>query len=379
MRLLMLTALAWTAVHRGHSVLIGAIRWDDWYNTSSNPNDSGQAILRAMSKAPWQARSPFFCTLSNSTANATVTCDNNQQAVVDAEIEYAVAAGIHYWAFDVYPMDTDLAVPLQLFMSSSSPSKASLRFCHLLQTGWMSQGGLPAWPAKIALYVSQMSRSDYQLVDGHRPLVYVFDVYEDAWGTGTGWDAWIVALEMYGNATVAAGLGWPYIVLQDFSPVDGNNIMTAVNAGRALDALLVTALSSYAVAEGASAAGSPFDVLVASSVSFWATCAAQPAARGVVPVVTMGWDPRPMNETHLPWQNYTNPAFFVMPTMAQVTSFVALALNWTLSHANVTPAGILLSAWNEFAEGHYIGPNLPQYGGDERLQAIAAALGAGHA
>jgi hypothetical protein len=34
----------------------------------------------------------------------------------------------------------------------------------------------------------------------------------------------------------------------------------------------------------------------------------------------------------------------------------------------------LLSAWNEYDEGHWIGAVLPEYGGNARLDAIAGVL-----
>ena len=35
---------------------------------------------------------------------------------------------------------------------------------------------------------------------------------------------------------------------------------------------------------------------------------------------------------------------------------------------------MLLSAWNEHDEGHWIEPALPQYGGAEKLEAIKRAI-----
>lgn len=332
-----------------------------------------------MSPPQWHPRVPFFCDI---TGAANVTCDNNQQAVVDAEIEFAAGAGLDYWAFDTYPDDVPLSIPLQMYMSSTTPGKGRLRFCHLLQAGWMSQGGLPAWPAKVSEYVDRFTRADYQKVEGNRPLVYIFAIFESAWrpdGSGT-WADWTQALSMLRNATLAAGLGAPYIVSQDFSPNEGWANMAAINGvpGVPRAAWLISALSSYLIGQGATDAGAPFDVLPPNSVAFWE--AAHSTGADVVPVVTAGFDPRPMNETHLPWQNYTNPAWIVQPTMPQLADFVQLAINWTLANAAAVPAQtIMLSAWNEFAEGHYIAPNLPQYGGSERLQAIGSVIAAARA
>lgn len=81
-----------------------------------------------------------------------------------------------------------------------------------------------------------------------------------------------------------------------------------------------------------------------------------------------------MNESYLPWANYTNPAFVQQPTPSQLAGLVADAQAWTLANRHATNGLVLISAWNEYAEGHWIAPTLPQFEGAARLQAIAAVL-----
>jgi hypothetical protein len=65
-----------------------------------------------------------------------------------------------------------------------------------------------------------------------------------------------------------------------------------------------------------------------------------------------------------------------MPSPQQLGQLVQSAKDWTLAHLNSSTqaATLLLSAWNEFDEGHFIGCVLPEFGGCERLQAIGAVL-----
>jgi hypothetical protein len=136
-------------------------------------------------------------------------------------------------------------------------------------------------------------------------------------------------------------------------------------------------MSSYAIVGGASyPVGGPYSALADANQAFWASAAALGA--DVVPPVTAGWDPRPMNETHLPWQNFTDPRFVQQPTPAELAGLLSAAVNYTQANrAGPCPSGaILISAFNEYAEGHWVGPVLPQYGGNERLEAIGGVLNA---
>jgi len=359
------------------AISIGVIRWDDWYNTSSNPNDSGLAIQRALSPLQWRDRVPWFCEILPTT---NITCNNNQRTIIDQEIQLAVENNINFWAFDTYPNDTSLAVSRLMYMNSTSPYKQYLQWCHLLQTGWITQGGLDAWPLKIAEYVNNFNRSDYykikDTVTGElRPLIFLFSMYENAWDS-TGWKSWITALTMLNNASIAYGAGRPYYAVQTFVVSDGWSIMQNINNNNPnKDTWLLSALSSYAVVGGAYyPIGGNYSDLIQANINFWNEIKDTTQADIVVPL-TAGWDPRPMNETNLPWQNYTDPRWTQQPTLEQLNNFTTLAIQWSKNNPNVNPSQtILISAWNEYAEGHWIGPVFPEYGGTDRLVTIGQAI-----
>jgi hypothetical protein len=74
--------------------------------------------------------------------------------------------------------------------------QANFFFALLLQSDWLASGGLPALPAKAAIYGAHFARADYRLVLGDRPLVYLFGVAEAAWGNASaGWSDWATALD----------------------------------------------------------------------------------------------------------------------------------------------------------------------------------------
>ena len=243
--------------------LWGAIRWDAFYNSSTMPSDVGVWTARVLTPVVWEDRLPWFAYRQ---PGGNVTFDGNSPDVMAKEIEFAVNSGIDHWAFDVYPPEIAMSNSLAAYLSSSSPSKNRLSFCLLLQTSWMTQGGLAAWPAKVALYVQHFARPEYRLVLAGRPLIYLFAVDQGAWGNvSTGWQDWAAALLLLRNASVAAGRGAPYVVLQTWNPADGAAQLHAINTAAGSD--VVVALSAYA-GLGATDAGTPWDTF-AAGVGKW--------------------------------------------------------------------------------------------------------------
>ena len=67
-------------------------------------------------------------------------------------------AGIDHWAFDVYPPHDAMSGALYAYLNSSSSREPALSFCLLLQAGWAANGGLAAWPEKVAIYAQHFAR-----------------------------------------------------------------------------------------------------------------------------------------------------------------------------------------------------------------------------
>jgi len=350
--------------------LFGAIRWDAFVNSSSDPGDPGQVVARVLRPPVWHNRLPWFTYTDPVSGN--VTFNGAAPDVMDAEIEMAVAAGIDHWAFDVYPDDTDLAAALHAYLNSTSPARAELFFCLLLQASWMANGGLSGWPAKVAVYAAHFARPSYRVVLGNRPLVYLFGAGERDWNSSavSGWADWAAALGVLSNASLAVGRGLPYVVLQVWDASQGAAFVAGVNGAAKSEA--IAALSSYALL-GATDAGTPWDDFASQGESFWDSLAA--TGLNVIPTVAAGWDDRPRNMTPVPWQAFTDPAFVLGPTPAQLGAFVQRAESWTARNAAAHPACVhFLSAWKEYHEGHWIGAVLPEFGGNARLDAIGAVL-----
>ena len=347
-------------------LLWGAIRWDAFVNASSNGTHSGvgEVVARVLQPLQWHDRLPWY---TAALPNGSLTFDGSSPATMAAEIEMAVAAGLDHWVFDAYPDASDLSAALHAYLAATTPGKAALKYALLLQ-GAQGQA-LPYAPAP--LYAAHFARSDYRLVLGNRPLLHLFGPAATDFGRAN-WAGWAEALRELAAGAAGVGRGAPYVVFQSANPAAGLAALRGINA--AAGAPLVAALSSYYL-PGASPAGTPFAAFAASGPAFWAALAATGA--DVVPPVAAGWDNRPRNMTPVPWQPWVGDDYVVMPTPQELADFVASAQEWDASGGGAAhnPARLaLLSAWNEFDEGHYVGAVLPEHGGNARLEAIGRVL-----
>ena len=107
--------------------------------------------------------------------------------------------------------------------------------------------------------------------------------------------------------------------------------------------------------------GNPYEVgIAAPERAFWA--AGAPNSSGaVLPSISAGSDSRPRQQYVMPWgrNNVTIPAdensWVVDPTMAQLRRHTADALDFAARNpAKVKANAVLISAWNENDEGHWV-------------------------
>ncbi len=368
---LVFLALVVSVVHSNanRKLLWGAIRWDAFYNDTTDPDDPSMWVARALQPKQWHDRLPWYSYIDPLSGN--VTFNGNAPAVMEREIQYAVDNGIDHWVFDVYPPTSLLSQSLYAYLASDSPLKSRLFFSLLLQASWMTNGGIQTWGAKVEIYAQHFARPEYRVVLNNRPLLYIFQLNEDEWGNNTDWSTWHHALEMLTNASIQSGRGSPYIVLQSFSATAGAEKASKIN--QCGSAPMIAALSAYALPQFATNNGLPWEKFSLDAITFWDQLEA--TGFDVVPPVPAGWDQRPRVQNPPPWVPHPSPAFIEMPTPSQMGALVKAAANWSTAHSNANPAGVhLISAWNEFDEGHFISPVLAQFGGASRLEGIGLVL-----
>ena len=122
--------------------------------------------------------------------------------------------------------------------------------------------------------------------------------------------------------------------------------------------------------------GSPYnETIAAHEVDMWKNRAAQ--GLKIIPTVSTGWDNRPrINTWPWPWTNGST-TYVTDPTTAKLERPTADGLAFVRANPKAVETNMLmLSAWNEHDEGHWIEPGLHKYGRAEKLEAIKRAIDA---
>lgn len=360
--------------------LVGAIRWDAWYGmlpdtiqlpdptrypgydtsrTRAPSRDPGKEAQRSLAAEPWRYRWPFF-TEPNKDGSAKAFNENRTE-VLEKEIDYAVQAGLDYWAFDAYPEDCPLSYTLKTFLSCKNRDR--IRFCLFLVMG-SAYGRFADDDAFRAYAARVIAKPNYLKVEGNRPVIYMGflnDALVDKLLDGR-WQRFCAELARH-------GLGKPYLVVCHGNPP---------GAKRYCERLGGDALSHYVVQRNAKAG--TFPELAARAEKFWEDCAATGAA--VAPICMTGWDRRPRVTNPVSWEDFhlkpdAFEHYYRSGTPDEIAAHIGRGVSWFKKHPGKHGAElVLIYAWNEFDEGGWLVPALPPPRGEgtARLDALRKTL-----
>jgi len=363
--------------------LVGAIRWDAWYGplpSSAQPpvsvefpgfdatrnrkvsQDPGKETRRSLAAEPWRYRWPFFTTLAPD--GSAKDFNENRPEVIEQEIEYALHAGLSYWAFTAYPENCPLSYTLKTFLTCKNRDK--IKFCLFLPM-WPAYGRIPddAAEREYWAHVLRMARQpNYLKVEGNRPVFYMgfltgrlIEMLRDGrWRTFCG------ELEK-------CGLGKPWVAVCLGSPKSGI---------RYYEQLEGDALSQYSVS-GSAQAGA-FSELAARAEQFWEDCAATGAP--VVPLCMTGWDRRTRVMNPVSWETFHQEKdaisrYYKSGTPEEIAAHIGRGVSWFKKHPGKNGTElVLIYAWNEFDEGGWLVPALPPPHGEgtARIDALRKVL-----
>jgi hypothetical protein len=120
--------------------------------------------------------------------------------------------------------------------------------------------------------------------------------------------------------------------------------------------------------------GVPYQDLVATEIMQWEYF--RSIGLSVVPHVTTGWDKRPRFDNPVFWEPPSSPSNWVEAgTPEEISAHAADAVSWVSENPEVCPAKtVLIYAWNEFDEGGWLCPTLPEYEGVARIEAMHNVL-----
>ncbi len=315
--------------------IAGAIRWDAWYDSENRA-----AVEASLGPAQWQPRAPWFARVLSPMA---ISIDGDRQSIIDAEIAYAAAAGLRYWAYVWYGPDDGMQHAWRLHQSSMLRDR--MNWCLLWQ--FTDLAGSARFARNLADTVGYFKQANYQKVLGGRPLLYLFVDAPAALGKAWGGDWFEVrrALEGLGSACRSAGIARPYLVVMFGAPA---------KAAEILDQIGGDAISNYTgpVPHGAPV---PYEQLDASVRRYWVSQAK--TGKPVVPIAMLGWDRRPREEHPPPWEPRRKAgakvaSYVTAGTVTERASHLRAAVDFIADNAAICPStALLIYSWNECDEG----------------------------
>lgn len=345
--------LAMTQAPSPAAILIGAIRWDAWYDPQNGT--VAQAVETDLAPQAFLSRAPAFTTVN---PDGTLSIDGDSAAEMDSEIQLAHAAGINYWAFDFYGAPDPMSNALQLYLQG--PINSLVDFALIDGAGWGAT--MQSFQAQIAQRVALMEQPSYQCVQGDRPLYYLMvpssQILDQWWGGDpANMRQAVDALRAQVMAAVGAD---PYIVVM------GPPLQAAAFA----EMIGADAISAYAIA--GTDQNASYQTLTNETMAGWNAELA--TGQTVVPTVMTGWDPSPRVQNPVPWGS-SGDASYAQATPTQIAAPLQSAIAWCLAHPDSTAGTALVYAWNEFDEGGWLAPTYvagDPAGDTSRLAALAA-------
>jgi hypothetical protein len=319
-------------------VLIGAIRWDAWFEGGRDV-----ALLRPDRFAD---RIPFYARPGVNPGDPPVI-DGTTEHVMNAELAYARSIGVDYFLFGFYPetgsWNRDRAAhqalnrALQTYLRMQQTY--GVRFAVSLNQTF-PRSDAPEFIERLSAFVS---RNEYiRAADGTVP-VFLFDSGRGSWSRTYGSaDAGRDLLDtLRRGVETATGQRIVFVLLHP-NPVAGQA------EAASLGIPYVSAYSNFAPSDGGAVS---FERCAAHGRGVWER--ATRAGVTYLPNVTLGWDTRPRaapDETPARRRTWCLP-----PDRASLATAFADAAR-IAGERDRTLKTVLVYAWNEFTEGGWMVP-----------------------
>lgn len=315
---------------------VGAINWD-----ASLPSDTyfGFYQTNSLSQEKYREWTPFYAELLS---NEKAEYRTRTPEEYEREMQYAIDAGIDYFAYVWYPEEGSKSHIQTSFNDCShkvyelnyarrlyekSTLKDNLGACAIL-------GDHPFTEGDLAELVTAFREPYYEKIDG-KPLLYIYGGYREK------------TIEKIHSMCRENGQPEPFTV-----PM----VTTAEGAEKMP---LASALSAYAVTvSGISSHDELIDGAIEANKNRFSDDLA------LIPTFTVGWNPTPRIERKTPWTTlpdgasiYENRSYAPRATDNELIDGARRFVQFLNDLASERLVGhILTFAWNEFEEGAYICP-----------------------
>ena len=263
--------------------------------------------------------------------------------IMQKQIDYCADHGVAFWAFDWYYAEgqnktTPLNNALELYLKA--PNVQRLKFCLLVANHPGFRIGPKDWDACCDKWIELFQKPSHLRVDD-QPLLIFFspDELQRAFG---GVEGVRKTLDLLRAKAKQAGL-------------PGVSVAACANSAQNLADFSrsgYTFLTGYNYNGGWMNGGGsqPFRKLMQDSEKIFEQFA-QTSPLPYIPVITAGWDRRPLEEDKLPPEKRS--VWYPDRTPSLVEEFVRLGVRWLDKHPDKATSQrlLLIYAWNENGEG----------------------------
>ena len=321
---------------------VGVVQWD-----CSLPSDTwwGYYQTRTLSPRKFRTATPFYADILG---EDKIDYHWRTQEEFDKELEYAVEAGIDYFAYVFYP-ETGSKAHTPTSASDCSHMVYELKYAYrgYLGSKWKDKIGFAAIMGKHPfaepdyLELAELLKQPfYEKVNG-RPIVYLYWRIDPVEIEGL-----LKAVEKVGGEKplFIAMFGGKLPMYTRYDLVDG---LSAYSCGK--DGITThMELVEYGLEENIwHAEASVNELIDAKNID------------KTVPLYPLGWDPMPRVDIPSPWATYPNASYAAQPTekdLMEGAVVFADKIKNTGCLRDTFFGHIMMFAWNEFEEGAWICP-----------------------
>ena len=337
---------------RSETTTLGAIRWDAWYGHDATDISVLKQVEKSLSPAKYHFRAPFFATV---TEKNEIYIPTYTQEIFDKEMEYAIDAGIDYFAYVWYEGSMGIARDFH----TKSKYKTQVKMCAVMDGNAIGK----QYARKEML---KLLKEDYYMtvLDG-RPLMYYFGTSDNIKAIGED-------IKYYRRVCKYLGIPEPYAVVMNH----GANVYPTVFGD---------AVSRYAT--GLSG-GVAFRDLMQKAYEDWDSW--RKSGSQFVPSLTAGWHNGTRYENPVSWGKVNEDSWVQYATADEIQEHIEYMYRYMqqpVIQAYTKANTAVLYAWNEHDEGGWICPTItvdetgkqimnadgtPKIN-DERIQAVKRA------
>ena len=302
---------------------IGAIRWDAWYGepTAADGFDPCSQVERTLSPAKYHWRVPFFGHISG---DGRVSFPAYTQEIFDREMEYAVEAGLDYFAYVWYLNIPGMERAHQYH--TTSKYNPQVKMCSIFDGNALCQ-------PNVRDEIREMIGQDYwQTVQGGRPLMFYFSSNGQAIGQD---------IAAYRAICSELGVPAPYAVV-----MTGDKNAFRESGG--------DAMSNYAIG---GSSGIKYTRHICAAWREWNRTLFDGIP--MVPNWSAGWNALPRHDNPVSWMEVPADSWVADGTPEEIARMLAAALKWCKWNPRRAAANTVISyAWNEHDEGGWLCPTI---------------------